>query len=161
MKYRKLGKTGVSVSEISLGCATIGDREVEENDAITAVRYAVDNGVNHFDTADAYGNGRSERILGKAVTGLDQDIIIASKTGNFKGTAGHQYEPGHIRQQCEQTLRNLKRECIDLYYFHNTDFGENDRYLDAAVETMQDLDEETDGVMIHTYIIWYDEEKDF
>ena len=70
------------------------------------------------------------------------DYIVATKIGHFPGTAAHAYEPAHIRHQCEQSLINLKRDYIDVYYFHHGSFGEGDFYLDDAVETMNRLVEE-------------------
>ena len=153
MNYRLLGKTDLKVSEISLGCWTLGGpnwnqgrpigwAEVDENEAIEAVNYAVEHGVNHFDNADVYGNGKAERLLAKALGNKNKDVIIATKVGWFQGTAEHYYEPMHIRHQCEQSLKNLNRDYIDLYYFHHPYFGENDYYLDDAVETVYRLKEE-------------------
>lgn len=153
MKYRKLGKSNVEVSEISLGCWTLGGlnwvdgrpngwANVDEKEAAEAVNYALEKGVNHFDNADVYGNGRAERMLARILGGKSKDVVIATKVGWFPGTAEHAYEPQHIRHQCEQSLINLKRDYIDLYYFHHGDFGENDTYLDAAVEVMYRLKDE-------------------
>lgn len=153
MKYRKLGITDVEVSEISLGCWTMGGlnwangvpngwANVDEKEIAEAVNYAIDNGVNHFDNADVYGNGRAERMLSKILGNRSKDFIIATKIGWFPGTAAHAYEPKHIRHQCEQSLINLKRDYLDLYYFHHGDFGENDKYLDDAIEVMYKLREE-------------------
>ncbi len=153
MKYRKLGKTDVSVSEISLGCWTMGGlnwvngvpngwANVDEKEIKEAVDYAIDHGVNHFDNADVYGNGRAERMLARILGKRTKDIIIATKIGWFPGTAEHAYEPAHIRHQCEQSLINLKRDYIDVYYFHHGDFGLNDKYLDDAIEVMYKLREE-------------------
>ncbi|MCE5300904.1 MAG: aldo/keto reductase [Spirochaetia bacterium] len=153
MNYRKLGKTDLNVSEISLGCWTLGGRgwsmgqpngwaDVNEEDAIAAVQYGIEKGVNHFDNADTYGDGRAERLLAKALGKKNRDVIIATKVGHVKGTAEHAYEPAHIRHQCEQSLINLKRDRIDLYYFHHGDFGPGDVYLDDAVAMMAKLKKE-------------------
>ncbi|MEP0859900.1 MAG: aldo/keto reductase [Ignavibacterium sp.] len=153
MKYRKLGKTNVEVSEISLGCWTMGGlnwvdgvpngwANVDEKEIAEAINYAIDNGVNHFDNADVYGNGRAERMLARILGNRTNNFIIATKVGWFKGTAAHAYEPAHIRHQCEQSLINLKREYIDIYYFHHGNYGENDEYLDDAIEVMYRLREE-------------------
>lgn len=153
MKYRKLGKTNIEVSEISLGCWTMGGlnwvdgtpngwANVNESEISEAISYAIDNGVNHFDNADVYGNGRAERMLARILGNRTNKFIIATKVGWFPGTASHAYEPAHIRHQCEQSLINLKREYIDLYYFHNGNFGKNNEYLDDAVEMMYKLKEE-------------------
>ena len=67
------------------------------------------------------------------------DFVIATKIGHFPGTADHAYEPAHIRHQCEQSLINLKRDYIDLYYFHHGDFGPDAAYLPEAAATMDEL----------------------
>ena len=151
MQYRKMGSTDLRLSEISLGCWTLGGRnwseghpigwaDVNEEEAIDAVRYAVDQGVNHFDNADVYGNGRAERLLARALRGgLSDRVCIATKVGHFPGTAPHAYTPLNIRHQCEQSLENLERDHIDIYYFHHGDFGPDDRYLDGAVAEMEHL----------------------
>ena len=153
MQYRQLGTSDIKVSEISLGCWTLGGlnwvdgvpngwADVDEDDATRAINLAIDAGVNHFDNADVYGNGRAERLLAKALGDRRKDVVIASKLGHFRGTAEHAYDALHIRHQCEQSLRNLKTDVIDVYYFHHGDFGPDDRYLDGAIETMRRLQEE-------------------
>jgi myo-inositol catabolism protein IolS len=153
MKYRKIGKTDVEISEISLGCWTMGGlnwvngtpngwANVDEKEITEAINYAIENGVNHFDNADVYGNGRAERMLARILGSRSKQMIIATKIGWFPGTAEHAYEPAHIRHQCEQSLINLKRDYIDIYYFHHGGFGESDMYLDDAVEMMCKLKEE-------------------
>lgn len=153
MKYRKVGKSNIEVSEISLGCWTLGGlnwvngvpngwADVDEKEVTEAVNYALEKGVNHFDNADVYGNGRAERMLAKVLGNRSKDVVIATKVGWFPGTAEHAYEPQHIRHQCEQSLVNLKRDFIDIYYFHHGSFGENDVYLNDAVDVMNRLKEE-------------------
>ncbi len=153
MQTRPIGRTGITVSEISLGCWTLGGKnwvdghangwaDVDEAEAIAAIHEAIDRGVNHFDNADVYGNGRAERLLKKALQGRREPVVIASKLGHFKGCAEHAYDPLHIRHQCEQSLKNLGRECIDIYYFHHGDFGPNDRWLADAVVAMRQLRKE-------------------
>jgi len=153
MKYRKLGKTNIEVSEISLGCWTLGGlnwqdgtsigwANVDESEISKAINYAIDNGVNNFDNADNYGNGRAERMLARVLGKRTNQFIISSKVGWFSGTAVNSYEPAHIRHQCEQSLINLKRDYIDIYYFHHGYFGDNDEYLDGAIETMYRLKDE-------------------
>jgi myo-inositol catabolism protein IolS len=153
MKYRELGKSGVKVSEISFGCWTMGGlnfvdgvpngwANVDEEEVTRGIKAGIDAGVNHFDNADVYGNGRAERMLTRVLEKLGKkstDFIIATKVGWFPGTAAHAYEPAHIRHQCEQSLINLKREYIDLYYFHHGDFGKNGEYLHGAADAMDRL----------------------
>jgi myo-inositol catabolism protein IolS len=153
MRYRELGQSGIKVSEISLGCWTMGGlnwvdgyangwANVDEKEVARAIDFAVERGVNHFDNADVYGNGRAERMLARLLGARTEKLIIATKVGHFPGTAEHAYEPRHIRHQCEQSLINLRRDHIDLYYFHHGNFGESDRYLDDAMATMHALRDE-------------------
>jgi myo-inositol catabolism protein IolS len=153
MKYRKLGRSNIEVSEISLGCWTMGGlnwvdgqpngwANVDEREIAEAINYAIDQGVNHFDNADVYGNGRAERMLARILGNRTNNFIIATKVGWFPGTAAHAFEPAHIRHQCEQSLINLKRDYIDLYYFHHGHFGDNNEYLADAVEVMYKLKNE-------------------
>jgi len=153
MQYRQIGDSDLKVSEVSLGCWTLGGlnwvngtpngwENVDENEAIAAINFAIDQGVNHFDNADVYGNGRAERLLAKALGTRNKDVIIATKVGYFPGTAAHPYEPQHIRHQLEQSLVNLKRDFVDIYYFHNGNFGRDDIYLDDAIAMMYKLKEE-------------------
>jgi aryl-alcohol dehydrogenase-like predicted oxidoreductase len=153
MKYRQLGQSDVKVSEISLGCWTMGGlnwvngepngwANVDEAEVKKAVDYALEQGVNHFDNADVYGNGRAEQMLSRILGGRSKKLIIATKVGWFPGTAESAYEPAHIRHQCEQSLINLKRDVLDIYYFHHGNFGPNDRYLADAVAMMNLLRKE-------------------
>ena len=153
MRYRELGQTGVKVSEISLGCWTMGGlnwvngnpngwADVDEAEVKRGIDYALDQGVNHFDNADVYGNGRAERMLSRVLGARTKKVTIATKVGWFPGTAENAYEPAHIRHECEQSLINLKRDVIDLYYFHHGNFGPKDRYLDDAVDVMFKLRKE-------------------
>ena len=156
MKYRKLGKSAIEVSEMSLGCWTMGGlnwlegkvngwASVDEDEITKAIKTAIDKGVNHFDNADVYGNGRSERMLARVLKRLglnNEDFVIATKVGRFKGTAKHAYDPLHIRHQCEQSLRNLGRDYIDIYYLHHGNFGKDNEYLEGAAEALNKLVEE-------------------
>ena len=94
MNFRELGKTGIKVSEIGFGAWGIGGPsrnapgygEVDDNESIKALKYAYDNRINFFDTADLYGDGHSERIIAEALGGLRDKIIIASKGGTLPHT---------------------------------------------------------------------------
>lgn len=150
MRYRTLGNTDVKVSEVSFGCWTMGGlnwvngnpngwANVNEEEITAAIKAGLDAGVNHFDNADVYGNGKAERMLNRVLKKLgvkSESVVIATKVGHFPGTADHAYEPAHIRHQCEQSLINLGREYIDLYYFHHGWFGP---HLHEAAATMDAL----------------------
>lgn len=154
MEYRTIGKTDIEVSEFGLGCWALGGpnwekgtipsgwSDIEEGPVVDAVSYAVDHGVNHFDNADCYGNGRAERLLARALGSRTSEVVISSKVGWVQGCAEHAYESTNIRHQCEQSLRNLNRDVIDIYYFHHGNFGPDDRYLPEALETMHRLRDE-------------------
>ncbi|HYF16185.1 MAG TPA: aldo/keto reductase [Phycisphaerales bacterium] len=161
MRYREVGRTGVKVSEVGFGCWTLGGpnwssangqpigwADVNETDVLAGIRAGLDAGVNHWDNADVYGNGRAERTLGAALKklGASRDRqVIATKVGHFKGTAPHGYDPAHIRNQCDQSLRNLGVDYIDIYYFHHAAFvgqgydGGSKDYLHEAAGVMRDL----------------------
>lgn len=153
MNYRPLGTSDVQVSEISFGCWTMGGlnwvngnpngwANVDEDEITAGIKLAVDKGVNHFDNADVYGNGRAERMLARVFDKLglkSEDYVIATKIGHFPGTADHACEPAHIRHQCEQSLLNLKRDFIDLYYFHHGDFGPSAQLLPDDAATLDAL----------------------
>jgi myo-inositol catabolism protein IolS len=169
MQYRNLGNTDIKVSEISLGTWAIGGPywtdgestgwtgELDNADVIRAIEYACDKGVNHFDTADVYGYGNSERLLASALGKHRKNVTIATKVGFAATTGNHAYTPENIRYQCEQSLRNLSSDVIDLYYLHHCDFGENDIYLEEAVSTMQNLKKE--GKIRHIGLSGYAEEE--
>ncbi len=116
MEYRKLGRSDLEVSSICMGCwAIAGGRlwgEQDEQEAIAALHTAVDLGVNFFDTAEAYGNGDSEELLGKAFRGMRDRVILATK-------ASHDHmRPTDLRKACEDSLRRLQTDHIDVYYLH-------------------------------------------
>jgi len=94
-------------------------------------------GINHWDTADIYGDGHAERLLGQVWGQVPrEDIFLASKVGWDPGPYGHYYHPEQIRRQLERSLRYLRTDHLDLYYLHHCDFGPNDQYLDAALEML-------------------------
>src|SRR5208282_5811361 len=156
MKYRHLGSSGVKVSEVSFGCWTMGGlnwvdgspngwANVNEDEITAGIKAGLDAGVNHWDNADVYGNGRAERMLARVFHRLGVDSkkqIIASKIGHFPGTAEHAYDPLHIRHQCEQSLKNLDRDYIDIYYLHHGDFGPDAKYLPGAADALDRLQKE-------------------
>lgn len=158
MKQRLVGDSGVSVSEIGFGCWTMGGpnwsegnpvgwADVDEDEVLAGIKAGLDAGVTHFDNADVYGNGRAERMLRDCLKKLGVspgDLTIATKVGWHAGTGVHAYEPHHIRHQCEQSLRNLGVDAIDIYYLHNDLWAEDNQpgNLPNAAETMQALKRE-------------------
>jgi len=114
-----------------------GERD-DEHSAQT-LNHALDIGVNFLDTADVYGTGHNEELIGRAVGGRRGEIFLATKFGYVQGPAGHPYDPKFMREQAERSLRNMRTGVIDLYYFHHCDFG--DRF-DEVLEVMHRLRDE-------------------
>lgn len=138
MEYRRLGRTGMWVSEIALGCAHLGSNPADEGDAIRLVHRALDLGINLFDTADIYVGGRSEEILGKALKGVRDQIVLATKvrgrTGQGKNDEG--LSRYHIVRSVEASLRRLQTDFIDLYQVH---WWDDDTPLDETLRALDDL----------------------
>lgn len=120
MKYRSFGKDGVQISEVGLGCWQIGGNwgDVEESTAREILKASLDNGVNFLDTADVYGNGRSETIIGEYLAGKTEDFFIATKVGRGEGIYPDQYSMETISLRIENSLRRLKVEALDLVQTH-------------------------------------------
>ena len=127
LEKMQLGKTGVEISRLGMGCWAIGGHgwgKVNDEDSIRAVRCALDNGVTFFDTADAYGLGKSETLLADVLGTSRKDVVIATKGGvrwNESGKVWTDISPGSLRQAVENSLRRLKLDCIPLYYIHKPD----------------------------------------
>jgi aryl-alcohol dehydrogenase-like predicted oxidoreductase len=130
MQYREFGKTGMLVSEIGfgawaigggamIGSVAIGWGDADDTTSVQAVHKALDVGINFFDTADIYGLGHSEELLGKII-GTRKDVIIASKVGNVARNDQFlvDYSRDYMIQACEASLRRLKRDAIDYYQLH-------------------------------------------
>lgn len=128
MRYRRLGRTELEVSEVGFGAWAIGGDAygnsygpVDDNESRRAVAKAHDMGCNFFDTADVYGHGHSEEILGDVLKSVRDEVILATKVGGdfYSGKVRRNFEPSYIRFACEQSLRRLKTDYIELYQLHN------------------------------------------
>ena len=139
MKYRTLGKTGYRVSEISFGAWAIGGAwgSVEDERSLAAIHRAIDLGINFFDTADVYGDGRSERLLRQAAGERSEKIYIATKAGRrLQPHVASGYNRANLTAFIERSLENLGTDCIDLLQLHcpPTEAYENDRLFEALDE---------------------------
>ena len=121
MNYRKFSNTGWNVSEIGLGCWAIGSEwgDVTQEDAREVLKTSLDKGINFFDTADVYGDGRSEQFVGELLKSTSEKIYVATKSGrrlNPHNSEG--YNPQNIESFIDRSLKNLGVECIDLLQLH-------------------------------------------
>ncbi len=153
---RMLGRSGIEVSAMGLGCWAIGGPfwageiplgwgEVDDNESIRAIHAALDLGINFFDTANVYGAGHSERVLGRALAGRRDRAVIATKFNavfdeRTRQVAGADPSPQGIRRACEDSLRRLNTDYIDLYQFH--DNGYPVEQAGPVRETLEELVEE-------------------
>jgi len=127
MRFRKLGHSPLSVSALGLGCMGMsefyGPRHDEES--VATIHLALDLGLNFLDTADAYGLGDNEELVGRALQGRRSGVVLATKFGNVRDTEGRflgvNGRPEYVRQACEASLRRLQVASIDLYYQHRVD----------------------------------------
>jgi aryl-alcohol dehydrogenase-like predicted oxidoreductase len=160
---RTLGKSGIEVSALGLGTARISGLDWQRDDltveyqqdrvdaAVRAVHRAVDLGISFFDTADVYGGGHAERILGQALAGRRDRVVIATKFGEpFDQATGQPTDkaptPAFIRRACQASLRRLNTDYIDLYIFHLRDYD-----LARAGEVRDTLEE----LVAEGKIRWY------
>ena len=123
---RRLGKNGPQVSAIGLGCMSLSGTYGTSDDAagIALIHRAIDLGVDHFDSSDMYGWGQNEELLGRALKGHREGVVIASKFGQTRrpgGANGVNGTPAYIAQACEASLKRLGIDTIDLYYQHRVD----------------------------------------
>ncbi|HEY9676746.1 MAG TPA: aldo/keto reductase [Drouetiella sp.] len=128
LKYRDFGKTGLKVSEVGFGAWAIGGNEhgnsygpTDDKVSVDAIHRAIDLGCNFFDTADVYGWGHSEELLGKAIKGKRDHLIIATKVGSdfYQGAGFQTFTPDYVRYAFEKSLARLKTDYIDVYQLHN------------------------------------------
>ena len=167
MFTRRLGRSNIEVSALGLGCMEIGGKmkdnegyhldkslsqdqavfflgDVEDDESIRAIRFALDAGINLFDTAPAYGAGHSERLLGRALAGRRDRAVIVTKFGKPIDEAGNLFGRyasaedvvGNIRKECDASLQRLGTDYIDLYLYHHMDYS----LVDHAEEVIDILE---------------------
>jgi myo-inositol catabolism protein IolS len=155
MRTIRFGRTNIQVPAVSLGTWGHGGARVtdtgesvgwsgnDDTQAKEALVAAYQSGITHWDTADAYGDGHSEELIGEVFDTVPRrEIFLATKFGYIQGPANHPYDPKFMREQAERSLRNMRTDVLDLYYFHHCDFGPNDRYFDDALDVMHRLRDE-------------------
>jgi len=145
MKTNCLGTSDLMVSEIGLGCMSIG---TEETKALAIIQEALDRGINFLDTSDLYDAGRNEELVGKAIQGRRDKVILATKVGNRRipGQEGWMWDPSkaYILSAVKESLKRLQTDYIDLYQLHG---GTLDDPLDETIEAFEQLKRE--GLIRH------------
>ena len=127
MQQRTLGSNGLTVSEIGFGCASLSSAygPSDDDESVITIHRAIDVGIKLLDTSDAYGNGHNETIVGRAIRGRRDEVILCSKFGNKRGADGARLgadgRPEYVIASCEASLKRLGVETIDLYYQHRVD----------------------------------------
>jgi aryl-alcohol dehydrogenase-like predicted oxidoreductase len=127
MQRRSLGRSGLTVSAIGLGCMGMSEfyGTSDEAASIATIERAIELGVDFLDTADMYGSGHNEELVGRAVRARRDDVVIATKFGNVRGPNGERLgisgKPDYVRKACDASLKRLGVDVIDLYYQHRVD----------------------------------------
>ncbi|AWP27340.1 aldo/keto reductase [Paenibacillus glucanolyticus] len=160
---RMLGRSEISVSPLGLGCWAIGGEftldglpdgwgEVDESESIAGIHAALERGVNFFDTADVYGTGHSEAVLGRALRGRRHEAVIATKFGytydesTKEAFTRHDVTPEYVRHACERSLRRLQTDYVDMYQIHVG--GLSLEEIDTVIDSLNELRQEG---LIRTY----------
>jgi aryl-alcohol dehydrogenase-like predicted oxidoreductase len=153
MEKRRLGKSGVEVSAMGSGCWAIGGLwefdgrpagwgGVDDEESVRAIRRALELGVTFFDTADVYGCGHSKRVLGRALEGRRDEVVVATKFGllfdeDTRTGSGANAGPEYIRKACEGSLRRLRTDYVDVYQLHAG--AEDATSAEGVVESLEEL----------------------
>ncbi|WP_339292542.1 aldo/keto reductase [Paenibacillus sp. FSL W8-0187] len=140
MNYRRLGNSGLKVSELGLGTNAFGKRADQET-STRIIDHALDHGINFIDTANIYAGSESERIIGEALAGKRHNVVLATKAGLVNGQGPNERGSSryHLQQELENSLKRLKTDYVDLYQIHtfdpNTPLEETLRTLDDMVSS--------------------------
>jgi aryl-alcohol dehydrogenase-like predicted oxidoreductase len=129
LSFRQLGAHGPLVSSLGLGCMGMSEfyspSQMNDDESVRIIHRYLDVGGNFLDTADMYGSGKNEELVGRALAGRRQSVVLATKFGNVRGPKGEflgvRGDPAYVREACEASLRRLNVETIDLYYQHRVD----------------------------------------
>ena len=171
MKYRKLGRSGIKVSEIGFGAWTIGldwwGKKIDDDEAIRMLKRAYDLGINFYETADMYGNGKSEKIVSQAFKDMRDEVVYSTKWGYDMYDAiqiGHnelpqKHNPEFLKYALQQSLNRLQTDYIDVYSLHNPkmDAIKNDSLFISLDRLVQSTKIKSHGVALGPAIGWKDE----
>ena len=142
MQHRNLGSQGLSVSSLGLGCMGMSEfyGKTDEAESISVIHRYLALGGDFLDTADMYGSGHNEELVGRAIRDRRESVVLATKFGNVRGPKGEflgvKGSPDYVRQACDASLQRLKVDVIDLYYQHRVD---NQTPIEDTVGAMAEL----------------------
>ena len=140
MLYRMLGNTGLSVSQIGFGASPLGDvfGTTDPAESVRAVHRAVDEGINFFDVSPYYGNTLAEDRLGKALLGIRNGVVLATKCGRY-GAGLFDFSSVRIKHSIDESLARLQTDYVDLFQAHDIEFGNIDQIVDETIPALREL----------------------
>jgi L-galactose dehydrogenase len=140
MEYRRLGRTGLEVSALSVGAAAMGGEfgDRQETESIETVHHAIDAGINYFDTSPYYGRTRSEQVLGKALDGKRDAVILSTKTGRFD-SAEFDFTERRLRDEVDKSLQRLRTDHVDILIAHDIEFADPAVVIGEGLPTLAAL----------------------
>jgi L-galactose dehydrogenase len=143
LEYRQLGDTSLQVSVLSFGASPLGDvfSRTEPEEITSAVRYAVERGINFFDVSPYYGLTLAEARLGNALHGYRQEIVLATKCGRY-GADEFDFSAARITAEFENSLRRLRTDYVDLLQAHDVEFGDIDQIVEETIPAMRRLQQQ-------------------
>jgi len=142
MRYRVLGNTGIEVSELGFGAATLGDiyGAIDPDEGIHAVRHAVDRGINLVDCAPYYGETLAETRLGEALSGIRDRVVLSTKCCRY-GYRTFDFSRKSVRESLEASLKRLRTDHLDLFIVHDVEFGDRSEVVNEAVPAVLEAKE--------------------
>lgn len=142
MEYRTLGKTGLSLSVIGFGAAPLGGayETINPQEAASAIRSAIDHGINFFDTSPYYGETLSETRLGEALSGVRDKVILCTKCGRY-GLDRFDFSAARITRSIDESLSRLRTDHVDLFIAHDIEFGDMEQVINETIPAMRRIQE--------------------
>ena len=143
MRYKKLGKTGLNVSVIGFGAAPLGNEfgAIDEAEAERAVAFAIDHGINFFDSSPYYGRTLSETRLGKALEGRRNEVVLASKCGRYD-VDKFDFSAARITASVDESLQRLRTDHLDILTAHDIEFGDREQVINETIPAMRKLQQQ-------------------
>jgi L-galactose dehydrogenase len=143
MEYRKLGQTDLNLSVVGFGSATLGNvfGDIDVGEGLRAVHFAVDSGINFFDSSPYYGTTLSETRLGEALAGRRERVILATKCGRY-GLDDFDFSAKRVFTSMDESLRRLQTDYIDLFQVHDVEFGDVQQVIHETLPALRQLQQQ-------------------